>query len=418
MDVLTPTNENDKLKKIHLKLKPLTLLVRKYDSNEIPKKIIKSEISNFFNSPDKYFDLNSCIQINKRLNKKKLFPLDSLTHKNKQLNIKELIKSARNNSSKLGISYREKHQMTNITNNKDNNNPTIRKNFVTIDNENLKNIFKSYKNNFKVPKKKGSNNLLYNISSSYSNRGYNSDNIPRDLSLSLNVQNRRLLNKKNSDRQNRNLSKYLSRKLRKNESDLLINGVHLYRFKKEILDNDEDEKNNKKKITEQSSSFRWISSLRRYNNFYGRKESYLNVGSENNPLWSIVVERYPVMKEMSVKAGYNLNSKNFRDFKRRRNLSSLNSERLENFENLDKVNIKGKKLFNVEYNREMSNSNNKILHKVFVDNGKVILYKDVNKIFGDKTIYKDYNNSRNNEDKLFASKSLDIYLSNNSSFIK
>jgi len=417
MDVLTPINENDKLKKIHLKLKPLTLLVRKYDSNEIPKKIIKSEISNFFNSPDKYLDLNSCIQINKRLNKKKIFPLDNLIHKTKQLNIKDSLKSARNNNSKLTISYREKHQMTNITSNKDNN-PTIKKNFLTIDNENLKNIFKSYKNNFQVPKQKGSNNLLYNISNSYSNRGNNSDNMPKDLSLSLSIQNRRLLNKKNSDKQNRNLSKYLSRKLHKNESDLLINGVHLYRFKKEILDNDEDEKNNKKKITEQSSSFRWISSLRRYNNFYGRKESYLNVGSENNPLWSIVVERYPVMKEISVKAGYNLNSKNFRDFKKRRNLSSLNYEKLENFENFDKVNIKGKKLFNVEYNREMSNNNNKILHKVFVDNGKVILYKDVNNLFGHKTIYKDYNNSRNNEDKLYASKSLDIYLSNNSSFIK
>ena len=417
MDVLTPINENDKLKKIHLKLKPLTLLVRKYDSNEIPKKIIKSEITNFFNSPDKYLDLNSCIQINKRLNKKKIFPLDNLIHKTKQLNIKDSLKSARNNNSKLTISYREKHQMTNITSNKDNN-PTIKKNFLTIDNENLKNIFKSYKNNFQVPKQKGSDNLLYNISNSYSNRGNNSDNMPKDLSLSLSIQNRRLLNKKNSDKQNRNLSKYLSRKLHKNESDLLINGVHLYRFKKEILDNDEDEKNNKKKITEQSSSFRWISSLRRYNNFYGRKESYLNVGSENNPLWSIVVERYPVMKEISVKAGYNLNSKNFRDFKKRRNLYSLNYEKLENFENLDKVNIKGKKLFNVEYNREMSNNNNKILHKVFVDNGKVILYKDVNNLFGHKTIYKDYNNSRNNEDKLYASKSLDIYLSNNSSFIK
>ena len=242
--------------------------------------------------------------------------------------------------------------------------------------------------------------------------------MPRQISMNLINQNRQLLNKNIRDRKAKNISKYLSRKLHKNESDLLINGVHLYRFKKEILDNDEDEKNNKKKITEQSSSFRWISSLRRYNNFYGRKESYLNVGSENNPLWSIVVERYPVMKEISVKAGYNLNSKNFRDFKKRRNLSSLNYEKLENFENLDKVNIKGKKLFNVEYNREMSNNNNKILHKVFVDNGKVILYKDVNNLFGHKTIYKDYNNSRNNEDKLYASKSLDIYLSNNSSFIK
>ena len=74
-------------------------------------------------------------------------------------------------------------------------------------------------------------------------------------------------------------------------------------------------------------------------------------------------------------------------------------------ENLDKVNISGKKLFNVEYNREMSNNNSKILHNVFVDNGKVILYKDVNDMFGNETIYKNYN-FRNNETSV-GSRSLD-----------
>ena len=32
-----------------------------------------------------------------------------------------------------------------------------------------------------------------------------------------------------------------------------------------------------------------------------------------------------------------------------------------------------------------------IINNVFVDNGKVILYKDVNDIFGNETIYKNYN---------------------------
>ena len=39
--------------------------------------------------------------------------------------------------------------------------------------------------------------------------------------------------------------------------------------------------------------------------------------------------------------------------------------------------VKGEKLFNAEYNREMNNNNNsKILHYVFLDNGKTILYKN------------------------------------------
>ena len=72
------------------------------------------------------------------------------------------------------------------------------------------------------------------------------------------------------------------------------------------------------------------------------------MSSENNPLWSLVVENYPKLKEMSVKSGYNLNNKDFNDFKRKRNLSSANSRKLRSVENLDQINVKGQKLFNVD----------------------------------------------------------------------
>ena len=202
------------------------------------------------------------------------------------------------------------------------------------------------------------------------------------------MQSKRLINKGKLDKQRRNISKYLARKLHKNESDLLFNGIHIYRFKKEILDNEESEKLSQKKMTEQSCSFQWISSLRRYSNFFGRQESYVNCSTNCNPLWSVVVEKYPKVRELSVEAGNNLDNKDFRDFKRKRNLSSLSSGKIKNIENLDKMSVNGKKLFKVEYDREMSSNTSKILHNVFVDNGKVILYKDVNNLFGDKTIYK------------------------------
>ena len=108
---------------------------------------------------------------------------------------------------------------------------------------------------------------------------------------------------------------------------------------------------------------------------------------------------------MSVKAGYNLDNRDYKDFKRKRNLSTLGSAKIKTVENLDKISVKGEKLFNIEYNREMSNNNSKILHKVFLDNGKAILYKDVNDIFGNETIYKNYN-YRNNE-LSFNNRSLD-----------
>ena len=383
MDAIPPKNEFEKIQKNHFKFKPNTLLVRKFNSQNISKNLIKSEISDFFNSPDRFFDINSPICLNKKIKLNKIIPIDNTTPKDRTL--KESIKSTKNNS-KFSSSLREKNQTFNNINKE---NQSVNKNFELIDNEKLKSIFKSYHS-------KNSSNLKKEVNKSSKEKifdplkNYSKNTIPKQIYLNLSIQNRRLRNKNHLDRQSRSISRYLSRKLHKNQSDLLFNGVHLYRYKKEILDEDED-KDNPKKITEQSCLFKWVSSLRRPNNFFGKRESYINVSSENNPLWSIVVERYPITKEMSVKAGYNLNNRDFKDFKRKRNLSSINSSKLRTVENLDQMSVKGKKLFNVEYNREMSNNNSKILHKVFVDNGKVILYKDVNDIFGNETFYKNYN---------------------------
>ena len=395
--------DNDNNIKKKFCFKPRTLFVKKFNFNDFSKNIFKSEIEDYFNSPDKFLDMNNNVQINKKINIKQITPISSTNtnQKEKQFNLKESLKSTRNNS-KLTTSFKDKHLTSNITINKDNN-VSIKKAFETIDNEHLKNIFYSFKKNKNLKNKIKNNNPINEKLhiNPYSNKH---KDISKEISIDLDIQNKKLINKRNLDKQRRNISKYLSRKLNKNESDLLLNGVHLYRFKKEILDYDESQKN-QKKMTEQSCSFQWISSLRRNSSYFGKKESYINVGSINNPLWSIVVERFPDIKEVSVQAGYNLNNRDFRDFKRKRNLSSLSSARLENVENLDKVNVKGKNLFNVEYDREMSNNNSKILHKVFLDNGKVILYKDVNDIFGDKTIYKNYN--IRNKKRSYVSKSQD-----------
>ena len=404
MDVIPQKSEVEKVQNTNYKFKPYTLLVKRFNPQYYSKKIIKSEISDYFNCPEKFFDMNSPVCINKKINLNKIIPIDVATHKERAL--KESIKSTKNNS-KFSSSLKERQLSHHTGNNKDNQ--PIKKSFEVIDNERLKNIFKSYQN-------KNSKNQIYKSpfeNNSYNNiNNYHSNIIPRQLSLNLSIQNRRLRSKKHLDKQTRNISKFLSRKLHKNESDLLFNGVHLYRYKKEVLDEDED-LDNPKKITEQSCLFKWVSSLRRPKNFFGKRESYINVSSDNNPLWSIVVERYPITKEMSVKSGYNLNNRDFKDFKRKRNLSSLNSAKLRTVENLDKVNICGKKLFNVEYNREMSNNSSKILHNVFVDNGKVILYKDVNDMFGNETIYKNYN-FRNNETS-FGNRSLDNMMIRSSS---
>ena len=411
MDI--PKYELEKIQKYQIKLRPNILIAKKLYH---PNRKIKSEVSDFFQSPDKYFDANSPVSINKRISLKKIFPLEKIEIQNKvnSNNTKISLRMSRNNSRSTSPLRERYTSSNNINNNKENQ--TIRKNFEVIDNEKLKNIFKSFKKSINMQNETRNIPSVQNINNKeYINSNSNSNlTIPRQLSFNLNIQNRRLRSKKCLDRQTRNISKYLSRKLHKNESDLLFNSIHLYRFKKEIMDNnDENDKKDNQKFTDQNCLHKWVSSLRRPKNYQGKIESYINVSNENNPLWSLVVERYPKMKEMSVKSGYNLNNKDFNDFKRKRNLSSANSIKLRNVENLDKINVKGEKLFNVEYNREMSNNISKILHKVFIDNGKVILYKDVNDMFGNETIYKNYD-FHNNESS-YANRSLNNMNSNLSS---
>jgi len=411
MDI--PKYELEKIQKYQIKLRPNILIAKKLYH---PNRKIKSEVSDFFQSPDKYFDANSPVSINKRISLKKIFPLEKIEIQNKvnSNNTKISLRMSRNNSRSTSPLRERYTSSNNINNNKENQ--TIRKNFEVIDNEKLKNIFKSFKKSMNMQNDNRNISSVQNINNNeYINSNNNSNlTIPRQLSFNLNIQNRRLRSKKCLDRQTRNISKYLSRKLHKNESDLLFNSIHLYRFKKEIMDNnDENDKKDNQKFTDQNCLHKWVSSLRRPKNYQGKIESYINVSNENNPLWSLVVERYPKMKEMSVKSGYNLNNKDFNDFKRKRNLSSANSIKLRNVENLDKINVKGEKLFNVEYNREMSNNISKILHKVFIDNGKVILYKDVNDMFGNETIYKNYD-FHNNESS-YANRSLNNMNSNLSS---
>ena len=45
----------------------------------------------------------------------------------------------------------------------------------------------------------------------------------------------------------------------------------------------------------------------------------------------------------------------------------------------------------------MSTKGRKILHKVFVENGKIISEQDINNIFGDATLYKNYDNKKINQ---------------------
>ena len=371
---------------------PHSLLLRKLSSSTTNKNVIKSEISEYFNSPDKFFNPNSNIVINRKINLKKIIHIEeNKPSAHKTFGRRDSFRSNKNNTSKLSY-LKEKNSIYNKFSSDDKDDHSQGKNFELIDKERLRSIFISFKNASKNIIKKNKNTSINeektNSKIDFEKKDKKEENIPKQLSLDLGIQKRHLLKKKNLDKKSHETSKYLSLKLHKNENDLLFNSVHLYRFKKEILGKEDTKEFDK--VNNQSCLFKWTSSLRRPKNFYGKRESYINVGGENNPLWSIVVEKYPITKEVSVQSGYNLDNKDFKDFIRKRNNDSKSNEKIKKVEDLDEIGIDGKSLYDLEYNREMSGNKRKILHNVFIENGKAILYRDVNKIFGHETIYKNY----------------------------
>ena len=371
---------------------PHSLLLRKLSSSTTNKNVIKSEISEYFNSPDKFFNPNSNIVINRKINLKKIIHIEeNKPSAHKTFGRRDSFRSNKNNTSKLSY-LKEKNSIYNKFSSDDKDDHSQGKNFELIDKERLRSIFISFKNASKNIIKKNKNTSINeektNSKNDLEKKDKEEENIPKQLSLDLGIQKRHLLKKKNLDKKSHETSKYLSLKLHKNENDLLFNSVHLYRFKKEILGKEDTKEFDK--LNNQSCLFKWTSSLRRPKNFYGKRESYINVGGENNPLWSIVVEKYPITKEVSVQSGYNLDNKDFKDFIRKRNNDSKSNEKIKKVEDLDEIGIDGRSLYDLEYNREMSGNKRKILHNVFIENGKAILYRDVNKIFGHETIYKNY----------------------------
>ena len=377
-------HRNDKLFTKLLFIKKLNSLNSKKNDS------INSEISDYFSTPENYLEQNSHIFIHKKI-------------KIKRLNCIEFMKPSLKNNNTTKSDNGDKGLLTinrlslNDKSKTNRSNASLTKNYELIDNEKLKNIFDSYKKSKITLLKKNllSNNNEKKEDSNNDNKKYDSDlcdkNIPRQLSMDLDAQRRKLNQRNNLENKSRQISKYLSRKLNNSENNLLFNSINFYRFKKQILENETTKGSQNFSNNIERCLFNWISSLRRPKDFNGRNETYVNVGSKNeNPLWSTIAEKRPLIKEISVKAGTNLDSKDFYTFIKNERLNSVKNNKIKNMENLDQIKIKGKKLFDLEYDREMSIERRKFLHKAFLDNGKLIMYKDVNNIFGHKTIYKNY----------------------------
>ena len=358
--------------------------IKKIDKDNFNIKEINQKLNNYFENPDGYFSENDSIFIGKRIPINDIRSTLSLP-KDRQINnirslkkinsMKSNLTRSTNNTYRKGINFKNLSDTDSLKNYKE-----------IIDNKKLKMLFENFeKNNLKL---KRNNNNFFNSNQETFN------NLPFKLKMKLDDQTHYLKIKSDLEKKNNKFSKILSKKIKKEPKDLLMNRIDIFRLKRQIYNDIE----NNLPIDEKYGKHKWTISLRRPENFKGERDAYVNLGSDKKPLWSIVREKFPIINELCIKPGYNLNYKDYTEFKKNQFLPSSSFKNIKTVENLEQLKIDGKDLYNIEYNREMSVKGKKIYYKGFFDNGNIIMNKDIEDYYPDKTLYKNYKDFNNNND--------------------
>jgi hypothetical protein len=379
------------------------LTVRKMNQNEKSNKDISNEINDYFDSPEKYFQKNSPVSIGKKIyildmNDPKLRRAGRLKTERKITKnyFNHLVSLASKMSSKSNNAFNKSNK--NIGNEKQ----KFLDRFEVIDNYKLKKIFDSYKIKGREKDDSVDRNQISNSSFTDSdtnkdenntknkliNSNYFVEDIPNDIQKSLSNQNKKLQMRRMLEKRNKILSQYLSKKVNKPQNNLLLNKIDLYRFKKEVI----NEIENRKPLDEKYGRFKWNISLRKPDYFKGVRDSYINLKGERfNPFWSIVIERSPKLKNLSIIPRHENKRNNLCESKNRSVNAIYTTPSFKTIENLEDLTVDGKNLYKLEYKREITDSKErKILHKVFIENGKAITHNEINNLLGHDTFYKNY----------------------------
>lgn len=360
--------------------KGITFYIRKANEKDNSEGKINEKIETFFNRPETYFSSEFPISLGRK---------PEIT--DISIDMKALKKRPSKKNNALNTSTMSK-ALTKLSKDKEKN---IAKfdttKFEIIDNKRLDSIFNSFRE--RISSKKNNSYNKYNNYSNYKN-------LPINISLQLKDQQKRILSLKNNNKQIKNILHYLSKKTRTNEKDLLMNKVDNYLYKKEIINKIE----NNNSIDESKDRFIWTTSLRNSDKLKGTRRTLVNLNTDKYPFWGYLVEKSPSCQLTSLRPGVDLRSRNLSNFiNKAKARSEFNENSINSIKNLDNIDVKGKNLFNLEYNREMSSKKKKILHKAFVENGKIVLNTDINNVFGKETFYKNYDNNDSNIFPLYSS---------------
>ena len=364
----------------------LTYYVRKANERDNSEGKINKQIETFFYSPDTYFSAASPVRLGKK---------PEITDISLDLKSTKNVISKKNVLNTSSFS-RQISALTRISKDRDRERDKAGPKFDTekfeiIDNKRLDSIFSSYRK--KINSKKSNSSYKYD----------NYNDLPTNISLQLNDQQKIILGQRNKNRQNMYILNYLSKKTNTKEKDLLMNKVDNYLYKKAIINKIE----NNSSFDEAKDRFIWTTSLRNSDKLKGIRRTLVNMNTDKLPFWGFLVEKSPNYQQTSLRPGIDLKTRNLANFVEKAKASSeVNKNNINSIKNLDDINIKGEDLFYLEYKREMSSKKKKILHKAFVENGKIVLNNDINKVFGKETFYKNYDNNDSNSYPLHTNENM------------
>lgn len=364
------------------------LFIRKKKNKEKNEDIIQKRIFDYFNKPEKYFDLNYPVVVNKKIDIK---DKDYLRVSNScKMNNSKRIKSGKGSSdlSSRGSSSAKNDYIKRATLRRSSF-IISKKKYEIIYNGKLKEIFENFKNPKlkKIFKENLENEEEKNSFIKKIKKIDNKEKIPVEMQNSLNKQNRIIKYQDKEIKAREEMGKYISKKINKKEDDLLFNKTEEYRYKRLLIDSIEERRDIPKKF----GNDYWNTSLRQPD-----KLKYLDIVpykklNKSNSLCCNNFIRPSRHKEISlIPSSSSSTTNNFNNTKIVENCRKLFLNKIKMINNLSSINIKGQNLYDYEYKNEMKIKCRKKLHKFIVDQGKDIFDEDINKTYYDKIFFKNY----------------------------
>ena len=262
------------------------LIVKKITETPDNKTLYKSAISSLFENPANFFETTykgkEVVVGKKQQTNNNIIQL-ALTPRMKRKSMLQNIKSRGSSINRMNSSsFLNRSTLSNKNNN------TITKelppNQQYVDDQELKKIFDDYR----IIQQR---NLTTTMSSKNILR-YTDPKIKNELNQIFDLQENTLKTFNIESKGSEKIMNYLSQKLKKSASELLMNKVGNYRIKTEMINQFDEEIKNKRPIPYNQ----WELSLRYSQDQVNR--NYINVGSAKYPKWQLILQKPNQMKEI------------------------------------------------------------------------------------------------------------------------